>query len=313
MGAIETARAAEARTTDDSARHLLGYGLAVTAASLWAIGGVIAKLAFARGIAPAELAQVRIALGFLMFATIVAIWRPHSARVRRGHLPLLVAFGVIGMAGVQLSYYEAIRRLPVVLALLIQYLGPLFVLVYAWLRGRTVGGRLWVAALLTLVGSYFALGAYDASLLDLNLEGALIALLSAVIFAFYLIVGERIVRAYSALTLLLYGFGIAALSWTVVRPWWTLPYDRWDATTYVLIVGVAIVGTLLPFFLSSTALSLLPATRVGLAETMEPVVAGVAAFVVLGESLAGLQLVGAALVLGGIALARSVQPTIDGV
>ena len=312
MGALEAARA-ETRAHGDATRHLVGYLLAVAAASLWAIGGVFAKMAFARGIAPAELAELRIGLGFLMFALIVGAFRPKAARVARGHVPLLIAFGVIGMAGVQLSYYEAIKRLPIVLALLIQYLGPLFVLVYVWLRGRKVGGRLWIAALLTLVGCYFALGAYDANLIDVNLEGALIALLSAAIFAFYLLVGERIVRAYSALTLLLYGFGIAAIAWTLVRAWWTLPFASWDSTTYLLILGVAVVGTLVPFFLSSTALKILPATRVGLAETMEPVVAGVAAFVLLGEALAGPQLVGAALVLAGIALARSVQPTIDGV
>ena len=270
-------------------------------------------MAFARGVAPSELAQVRIALGFVMFGAIVALSRHADARIRRRDVPLLLAFGVIGMAGVQLSYYEAIKRLPVVLALLIQYLGPLLVLVYLWLRGRSVGSRLWLAALLTLVGCYFALGAYDASLLDLNLDGALIAMLSACIFAFYLVTGERIVRAYSALTLLFYGFGIAALAWTLVRPWWALPFASWDGATYLLIVGVAVVGTLVPFFLSSTALSMLPAPRVGLAETAEPVVAAVAAFALLGESLAALQLVGGTLVLAGIALARSVQPTIDGV
>jgi drug/metabolite transporter (DMT)-like permease len=312
LGAIETARA-EARVRDDTTRHLFGYVLAVAAASFWAVGGVFAKMAFARGIAPAELAQVRIALGFLMFAAIVALTRRSALRIRLAHVPLLLVFGVVGMAGVQLSYYESIKRLPVVLALLIQYLGPLFVLVYVWLRGRKVGGRRWIAAVLTIIGCYFALGAYDANLLDVNIDGALIALLSACIFAFYLITGERIVRAYSALTLLLYGFGIAALAWTVVRPWWTLPYAAWDGTTYVLIGAIAIVGTVVPFFLSSTALTILPAPRVGLAETAEPVVAAIAAFALLGESLAGPQLVGAAFVLGGIALARSVQPTIDGV
>ncbi len=274
---------------------------------------MFAKAAFNRGVAPSELAEVRIGLGFLMFAALVAAFRRPEARVRPEHLPLLILFGVVGMAGVQLAYYEAVKRLPVALAVLIQYLAPLLMLVYVWLRGRRVGARLWVAALLTLVGCYFAVGAYDANLLQVNLEGTLIALLSAAIFAFYLLVAERIVRAYSAWTLLLYGFGIAALAWTVARPWWTLPFATWDATTYLLILGVAIVGTLVPFFLSSTALAMLPATRVGLTETMEPVVAGIAAFLVLGEALAGPQLVGSALVLGGIALVRSVQPTVDGV
>src|SRR3989442_1331129 len=130
LGALEAARA-ETRAHGDATRHLVGYLLAVAAASLWAIGGVFAKMAFARGIAPAELAELRIGLGFLMFALIVGAFRPKAARVARGHVPLLIAFGVIGMAGVQLSYYEAIKRLPIVLALLIQYLAPPFVLGYS--------------------------------------------------------------------------------------------------------------------------------------------------------------------------------------
>lgn len=296
-----------------SGNELLGYGLALSAASLWAFGGVIAKAAFERGVAPSELAEVRIGLGLVMFAAIVLAARRRDLRVRREHLPLLALFGVVGLAGVQLAYYEAIQRLPVALALVIQYLGPVLVLLFLWARGRRVGGRLWAAAALTVVGCYFAVGAYDADLLRVNLEGALIALLSAAIFAFYLLVAERIVRAYSAWTLLLYGFLFGAVAWTVVRPWWTLPWAAWDAETYALILGMAVIGTLLPFLFSSLALAILPAARVGITETAEPVVAAAAAFVFLSEVFQAPQLVGGALVLAGIALARSVQTTVDGV
>ncbi len=302
-----------ARPREAAARDLVGYGLALGAATLWGVAGMFAKAAFQRGVAPSELAEVRIGLGFLMFAALVALFRRRDARVRLRHLPYLLVFGVVATLGVQLAYYEAVKRLPVALAVLIQYLAPLLMLLYFWSRGRRVGRRLWAAAWLTLVGCYLAVGAYDASLLRLNLEGTLIALLSAVIFAFYLLVAERIVRAYSALTLLLYGFLFAGVAWTVIRPWWTLPFASWDATTYLLILGVAIVGTLVPFLFSSLALGLVPATRVGLAQTLEPIAAGIAAFLFLGEALDGPQLVGAGLVLAGIALARTVQPTVDGV
>lgn len=302
-----------ARSRAAPARELLGYALAAGAASLWGVSGMLAKAIFQRGVAPSELAEVRIGLGFLMFATLVLLLRPREARVRARHLPYLIVFGVVGMLGVQLAYYEAVGRLPVALAVLIQYLAPLLMLLWLWSRGRRVGRRMWAAAALTLVGCYFAVGAYDADLLRVNLAGTLLALLSAAIFAFYLLVAERIVRAYSAWTLLLYGFLFAGLAWTVARPWWTLPWREWDGTTYLLIVGVALLGTLLPFLMSSMALGMLPATRVGLTETIEPVVAGLAAFAVLGEALAGPQLFGGAVVLAGIGLARSVQPTVDGV
>jgi DME family drug/metabolite transporter len=273
---------------------------------------VLAKAAFNRGVVPTELAEVRIGLGFMLFAAIVFAFRREDIRVRRGDLGLLALFALLGLAGAQLTYYETIRRLPVALGLLIQYIAPLLVLLYLRVRGKRVGWRLWGAAALTLVGCYFALGAYDTDLLQLNAEGAAFGFLAAASFAFYLLAGERIVRAYSSWTLLLYGFFFAAVAWTVVRPWWTLPWDRWDATTYALIAGVAVVATLLPFLLSSIALAILPASRVGITLTMEPVAAGIVAFLVLGEVLSGPQLVGAALVLAGIAIARSVQTSVGG-
>ncbi len=292
---------------------LAGYALAAAAAALWGIAGMFAKSLFNRGVAPAELAEVRIGLGFLFFAAVVAVARRREARLRLAHVPLLLLFGVVGMAGVQLAFYESVKRLPVALAVLIQYIAPLLMLLFLWSRGRRVGARLWTAALLTVAGCYLAVGAYDADLLRVNFVGTAIALFSACIFAFYLLLAERIVKAYSAYTLLLYGFLFATLAWTVLRPWWTLPWASWDSNVYLLIGGVAVLGTFLPFLLSSLALGMLPPTRVGLTQTIEPVVAGIAAFLFLGEALQPPQLAGAASVLAGIALARSVQPTVDGV
>lgn len=303
----------EATARRDAARDILGYGLAAGAAALWGLAGIFAKAIFNRGVPAAELAEVRIGLGALFFVVVITLARRRAVRVRLAHLPLLVLFGVVGLGGVQLAYYEAVKRLPVALAVLIQYIAPLLMLLFFWTRGRRVGRPLWIASLITLAGCYLAVGAYDADLLQVNVEGAAIALLSAVIFAFYLLLAERIVRAYSAYTLLLYGFLFAALAWTVARPWWTLPWSTWDAGIYALIAGVAVLGTFVPFLLSSLALGILPPTRVGLTQTLEPVVAGIAAFAFLHESLEPAQLLGAAGVLAGIALARSVQPTVDGV
>ena len=116
--------------TRDQARDLLGYAFALGAASLWGVAGMFAKAVFNRGVEASELAQVRIGLGLLLFAALAALVRPGAVRVRRAHLPLLAVFGVVGMAGVQLAYYESVKRLPVALAVLIQYLAPLLMLLY---------------------------------------------------------------------------------------------------------------------------------------------------------------------------------------
>ncbi len=200
--------------------------MAFTAAACFGVGGIIAKAAFNAGVAPSLLAEWRILFGFLVYAALFAIIRPSAFRVRRADLPLFVLFGVVGLAGVQWSYYESIQRLPVGVAVVIQYTAPVLLLIWARLRGRKVGARLWLAAALALVGCFFAAGAYDAVLFQLNTAGVALSVLSALIFALYFSVAERILKRYDTPTLLVYGFGFALIAWASFRPIWTLPWTK---------------------------------------------------------------------------------------
>jgi len=158
-----------------------------------------------------------------------------------------------------------------------------------------------------------ALALIDAALFQLNTEGVAISLLSAVIFAIYFSVAERILKRYDTPTLLIYGFGFALLAWAIYRPLWTLPWTTTPPEIYALLVGVLIVATVIPFALTLAAVKLIPAARVGLTATIEPVVAAIAAFLVLGEQLAPPQIAGGAVVIVAILIAQSLRPTADSV
>lgn len=287
--------------------------MAFTAASCFGVGGIIAKSAFNAGVPPSLLAEWRILFGFIVYAVIFAAMRPAAFRIRRADLPLFALFGIVGLAGVQWSYYESIQRLPVGVAVVIQYTAPVLLLVWARLRGRKVGSRLWVAAALALVGCFFAAGAYDAALFQLNTEGVAISLLSALIFALYFSVAERILKRYDTPTLLIYGFGFALVAWAIYRPLWTLPWTTTSSDVYLLLLGVIIVATVIPFGLTLAAVKLIPAARVGLTATIEPVVAALVAWLVLGEYLAPAQIAGGAIVMVAILIAQSLRPTADSV
>jgi drug/metabolite transporter (DMT)-like permease len=287
--------------------------LAFTAAACFGVGGIIAKSAFNAGIPPSLLAEWRILFGFIVYAAIFVAVRPSAFRIRRSDLPLFALFGIVGLAGVQWSYYESIQRLPIGVAVVIQYTAPVLLLVWARLRGRKVGSRLWLAAALALVGCFFAAGAYDAALLQLNGEGVALSLLSALIFALYFSLAERILRRYDTPTLLIYGFGFALLAWAVYRPLWTLPWTTTPPEIYLLLFGVIIVATVIPFALTLAAVKLIPAARVGLTATIEPVVAALVAWLVLGEYLAPAQIAGGAVVVVAILIAQSLRPTADSV
>lgn len=294
-------------------RAVLGYLSAFAGAAFYGVGGVIAKRAFALGIPPATLAEFRVLFAFGVFGLFVLLFRRRALAVRRADLGWLAAFGLFGVFGVQLIYYEAIQRLPLGVALVIEYTAPLLLLGYWRLRGRRVGGRLWTAGMLTIVGCFFVVGAYDASLRSVNAFGAALAGVDAFVFATYFLIAERLATRYSTWTLLLWGFGAAVLAWAVVRPIWLLPWDILQGEVALLVAGVVIVATVIPYLFTVAAVGLIPATRVGLTATSEPVVAAVAAFLLIGEGLEGPQIAGGVIVIAGILVAQSVRLRADGV
>ncbi|HEX9435936.1 MAG TPA: DMT family transporter [Candidatus Limnocylindria bacterium] len=298
--------------TDRSVRVALGYGFALAGAALYALGGVIAKDAFTAGIAPSEMAQFRAIFSFVVLLVALAVFGRRHLRARRADLPLLALFGALGIAAVNGTYYEAISRLPLGVALAIQYTAPLLLLVIARATGRAVGGRLWIAGMMALIGCYFVVGAYDARLRDVNAEGAFVSVVAMLTFAAYLLMAERILRTYTPWTLLVYGLGFATVAWAIYRIPTRLPWEL-AASQWPLVVGVVFIATLFPYVLTLAAVSLLPAARVGLTATFEPVVGAILGFALLGEVLQLPQIAGGVLVLGGIALVQTVRLRSGGV
>ncbi|CAN5171275.1 hypothetical protein BH18CHL2_BH18CHL2_13640 [soil metagenome] len=238
--------------------------------------------------------------------------RRRDLRVRRADIPLLALFGILGVGAVQLTYYEAIQRLPIGVALVIQYTAPLLLLLHARLTGRTVGARLWLAAALTIGGCALVVGLYDESLRALNAVGALFAIGSAGIFAAYLALAERVLVRYRPWTALVYGLAFASAAWAVARPLWLFPWAE-AASVSLLVAGVVLIGTVVPFALTLGAVALISAARVGLTSTFEPVVGSAAALLFLGEVLEPAQVAGGVVVLLGIGIAQSARRTAGGV
>jgi len=262
---------------------------------------------------PRVLAEWRVLFAFVAFVAIVAVSRPRDLRIRREDILLFAAFGIFGMGGVQWLYYEAIQRIPIAVALVVEYTAVILVLLYARLRGRRVGPAIWYAGLLALAGCFFASGAYDATLRAVNTEGLLIAALDALLFTSYFVLGERVASRYSAWTLAVYGFGFALLAWQFLQPAWTLPWTTTAPEVWQRIAGVVVLAALIPFTLGFIALRLLPAARVSIVATSEPFIAALIAWALLGQSLQVPQILGGGLVLAGIVIAQTHRPTADSV
>jgi drug/metabolite transporter (DMT)-like permease len=201
---------------------------------------------------------------------------------------------------VHATYFFAIDRLQIGVALTIQYLGPLLILLWlAIVHKRRLGNGLWGAALLSALGCFLVVRAYDVGALDAL--GIAAAFGAAVTFAFYLVATEQLGRRYEPTTTLVYAFGFAMALWLVAQPVWSFPFSHFDSTDNVLYgLGVAVIGTLVPFVLMVSAVRHIPASRAAIVATLEPVLAAVFAWVIHDEALSPAQIAGGLLVVAAV-------------
>lgn len=307
-----------ATTGPDRVRHpARGYVYLVVAAALFAFNGTVSKVILDAGMSAPRLTQLRCtgaAVGLLLILLVVA---RHRIPLSRREIPLLAAYGIAGVALTQCFYFVAIARMPVSIALLLEYTAPLMVALWArFVFRQPVRNRVWAALGLSLVGLALVAEVWQGSTLDGI--GVAAALVAAVALAAYYLLGEHSASSRDPLSTTFWAFVFASLFWAVVQPWWNFPFDETRGSTsllgnlddvslplWTLMLCMVVLGTIVPFVLVLSGLHHLPATRVGMVGMLEPVLAGMVAWAWLSEALSPVQLIGGAVVLIGIVLAQT--------
>ena len=280
-----------------------GYFYILIGTTLWGVSSVVAKSLFIIGLPPAELVQIRLTLATLTLLLVLLIFDRNRMIVSWRDLPYFLVLGFVGVAGVQFTYYYTISKIHVGPAVLIQYLSPVWIALYAFIfqKEPLTKGKI-AALLLALLGCYFTVGAYRLDLFRLNRIGIVSGLISSLFFSFYALYGEKGLKRYDPWTLILYGFGFGAVFyWILISPMKVItegyPFKIWMAFLYI-----AIFSTLIPFGFYFKGIERVRATRASVTATWEPVVAGVTAYFALGEVLSPLQVVGGIGVIAAIVL-----------
>jgi drug/metabolite transporter (DMT)-like permease len=285
----------------DRTRHVRrGYVLAIAAASLWGLNGSMARFLLDDGMPATRMAEMRALVTFGVLLLALLAFDRRALRIRRQDVPRLAFLGIAGLALNNALYFVAIERLDIGVALVIQYLAPFWVLL--WLRlahGRRLPHGIWAAAGVSLLGCVLVVQAYDPG--DLDGLGVLAALGSGLAYATYLFTSERAGHRYGASTTLLYGFLFSSIFWAVAAPLWSFPTHYLDgAGNFALGAYVAVLGTLVPFVCIVGAVRHVPASRVAVVATLEPVLAAAFAWPIHGQHLAAVQILGGAIVVGAV-------------
>jgi drug/metabolite transporter (DMT)-like permease len=254
---------------------------------------------------------IRMGLAALLLSpALVLAWRRDPTLVRR-RWRLIVGFGLTAVAGCQLFYFAAMQRMPVAVALLIQYLAPVLLVLLAWIRTRRAPSRtVMIGSVLAIVGLVLVV---DISSARFDLLGTILALGAAVCTGAYFLLSERTGDDLPPLALaaggLVTGAAVMALLCAVgilpfAAPAVNVALAGIDMPAIVPILWVACVATTLGYALGVKAVPLLGsrvASFVGLSEVL---FALGFAWLLLGEAPSLVQLAGGVVLLGGVVLVR---------
>ena len=289
-----------------SAPHALrpaGYLLAAGAATSWGAQVIVVKLLLTSGLPATSLVSTRTALAAITLTATIALVRPGLLRVSPGNLWRLALLGIAGMSLSNYTYYLTLSRIPVAMAAILLYMTPLFVLAGGVLFFRErLRGQDVLAASVTIIGAALLVRVWEPAGLRANTLGIVLGIFNAISFAFLNLWAKTLPASLSPWTVLVYAFVTGALFWLPIAPPWWLLLGSHPAWVWLGVGIVTVFGTLLPYALYFAALARISAAHVSVTSTLEPVVSGLVAFAVLGETLAPPQLAGGALVLAGIGL-----------
>jgi drug/metabolite transporter (DMT)-like permease len=289
--------------------------LLTLAALMFASNGIASKLLLNDYISAWRLAQVRSISTFIILAAYITWRAPKTLRITKREVPRLAALGIIGIAAVNGAYFLAISRMHVSIALLIEFTAPVWIVLYLrFVRKKHVPNEMWAALFLALLGLAFVAQVWQG--LTLDGIGVLAALGAAFALAFFFLAGEGITSQRDVQSVTMWGFGFAALGWSLLMPIWSFPFDvftvsiplegaldGYSAPGWVLILYVVLIGTVVPYLLTLNGLRNLSASTTSAFGMLEPIFAGAVAWFWFNESWTVIQLIGGVIVIAGIYMA----------
>jgi drug/metabolite transporter (DMT)-like permease len=282
----------------------LGVGLVIASAAAFSAKAIFVKLAYAvpGGVDPLTLLAMRMMLAFPLFA-VIAWWAGRNAEPLTGReWRLLATLGLMGYYGASLFDFWGLQYITAALERLILFLNPtLVVLISALFMGYHIGRR----DLFALGISYVGIALVFLHDLRVNFDGVILGsslvLMSAVLYAGYLVGAGHMVRRLGGVRFAAYA-SLVSTAAIVVHIAFARELSAFDlpARVWSLAGWMALVSTVLPILLMAEGMRRVGASSAAMMSSIGPVATIFMGHLFLNEAITGIQLAGAALVVGGV-------------
>lgn len=300
------------------ARGALGIGVALFTAATFGTSGSFADSLMTTGWTPGAVVTFRIGIAAVLLTIPAVISLRGRWHLLRAAARPVLAFGLVAVAGCQLAYFNAVQRLDVGVALLLEYSGILFIVGYLWLRHGQRPRRLTVfGGVAALAGLVLVL---DPTASGIDPVGVLWGLLAGTGLAVFFVLSSRSDDVLPAIALAWAGMVVGAVALVALDLVRALPFHVethqvtlvHTRTSWVVpVLGLSLVAAAIAYGTGIAAARLLGAKLASFVGLTEVLFAVLFAWVLLGQAPGVLQLLGGVIVLAGIALVRADDTTAD--
>lgn len=256
-------------------KHFKGLSMVLIGAVLWGISGTAAQVLFQHyRISPEWLVTVRMSVaGLLMLLGITvtsglkytfAVWKEKKDACK------LVFFGIIGLLGVQYSYFASINYGNAATGTMLQYMGPVFITIYVALRRRRIPqiSQL-ISVFLAIFGAFLLVTNGDWRSFSISPLAVFWGIISAVTLAFYSLYPKGLLQKYGAATISGWGMLIGGIGMAFIHSPWNFSGQH-SLNTWLLVSFVVIFGTLIAFYVYIASLQYISATEASVLSCGEP-------------------------------------------
>ncbi|GAA1514427.1 drug/metabolite transporter (DMT)-like permease [Agromyces terreus] len=298
-----------------ASRGILGIMIGLASGLAFGAGGAIVKPLLESGWSPGAAVFFRVLVGaiVLLVPGLIAL-RFDLRPLWRAKWTVLV-YSVVAVAGVQLAFYMSIARIPVSTALLIEYLAPVALVAFAWMRTRHMPQVVVLAgSVVAITGLVLVIGPAGGAIDPLGIAFAAVAMVGV---AVYYVIGERSDAGIPPIALAAVGLFIGCLVLGLSLVIGVVPFEAHfgevaffgtSAPWWAPVITVGVLSTAFAYVSGIMAIQILGTRLASFLGLSEVVFAAVVAWILLGEAIGPIQFLGGALILGGIVLVRFERP-----
>lgn len=281
----------------------IGILLVLTAAILWGVSGTVAQYLFHNeGYSSEWLVVIRLLIaGFLLLVisainkiSILDIWTNKKDAVA------IVLFGILGMLAVQYTYFAAIEASNAATATLLQYVAPVFIVIYLAVKAKNMPKRVeFIGIFLALIGTFLLVTNGDLNQLSISSAAIIWGLSSALALAFYTLYPIKLLQRYRSSLVMAWGMLIGGVGMSFYHQPWNVE-GNFSPQAIIAVIFVIIFGTIIPFFCYLESLKYLSASETSLLACAEPLSAALLAVIWLQVSFGLFEWLGAFCIIATI-------------